>query len=190
MDYEETQRALWLQKLAQEYSAICPPVYKQTELTHRDMPPVTILSQITQWKYDRKTGRGLIFQGNTGLCKSRCAWVLIKRLMTQDGIRVLAINDPSFSREYSERLGKGTADDWLGSLCRVPILFVDDFGKAACTPRYKELFYDLLESRTSHLKPIILTTQLNRSSIIERFGDVDGNAIVRRILEFSDLINF
>lgn len=179
----------WLSKLTHEFHEICPEIYKHSDLSHHGMPPQRIIDQVLAWKFS-KGCKGLVLQGNTGKCKTRLAWHLIRRTMTTEGNRVRAITDPSFSREYSRRLGNGTADEWMENLTRAPILFIDDFGKAAVTPRYKEQFYDVLETRTNMARPLIITTQLNRDSIVHRFGDEDGKAVVRRILDFADLVNF
>lgn len=186
--HEEFCRRQFETQLREDFFQGCPDEYLRTDLAHPDMPPQHLWKKVLNWNHE--TSKGLLIQGETGKGKTRIAWLLVRRLMLDLKVRVRFITDPSFSREYSRRLGKGTADEWIDKLVRAPVLFIDDLGKSAVTPRYKEQFHDVLESRTSRNKPMIITTQLNRSALLERFGTDDGTAIVRRLLEFTDIVNF
>lgn len=185
--FEEFQRQQYLSKLKTQFEEQCPFEYKNTDVNHADFPKGPNFERIMAYKWS-KGAKGLMVGGKTGVGKTRSIWLLIHKLMTKDGVRVRAISDPTFSREYSKRLGNGTADEWMEGLSKVPILFIDDFGKSAVTPRYREQFYDILESRTNSGNPIIVTTQLDRAAIMTRFGDEDGEALVRRLLEFMDIV--
>jgi DNA replication protein DnaC len=186
MDEQIRERKL---RMHQEFEESCPFEFKSTDLKHEKMPSEEIIDKIISWRYERGR-KGLLLQGSTGRCKTRLAWTLIEKLMLVDGIRVQTIRDPSFAREYTKRLGNGTAEEWMEKLSNCPVLFIDDFGKAAVTQRYKEEFYDVLDSRTSNGRPIIITTQLDRATILSKFGNDDGKAIIRRILEYCEVIQF
>lgn len=174
------------QKLRERYQDECPPCFKDTDASRL---PQSSLKQIMAFHFIPKTN-GLLIQGNTGLGKTRSAWLLVKRLLCEDVVPVRYVSDPMFSVEYSKRLGNGTAEEYIDQLCRVAVLFLDDFGKSAVTPRYKELFYAVLNERCNNYKPMIITTQWNRQKLVERFGDEDGKAIVRRLTEFCEIVNF
>jgi len=169
------------------FNEICPPLFKNAD---GNFPTINQEALTTVLRFDPDSTKGLVLTGETGKGKTTAAWMLLKKLSYESSLMIRAIRDPEFSREYSKRLGNGTADEWVDKLCGVDVLFIDDLGKAAVTPRYKEQLYDVIDSRINKQKPTIVTTQYNRSKLIERFGDEDGKALVRRFLEFSEIINF
>lgn len=182
----QPMKEMHLENMRHRYNEICPPLFKDTDPKRL---PQDKLSQVLAYEHKPK-GKGLVLAGDTGQGKTRAAWILINRLLCEEGVPVRFLSDPMFSIEYSKRLGNGTADEWMDALCRVAVLFIDDFGKAAITPRYKEQFYTIINERCNHYRPTILTTQWSKSKLIERFGDDDGKAIARRILEFSEIVKF
>lgn len=186
-DYQTQKISDFKEKLRNRYLEICPPLYRNT---NGEFKGVNQDSLKKVQLFDPKSNKGLMVIGDTGTGKTTSVWMLIKRLLCEDGVPVLAIRDPEFSREYSMRLGNGTADEWIDKLCRVRVLFIDDLGKSATTPRYKEQLHDVIDSRINNLKPTIITTQYNRARLIDRFGDEDGRGIVRRVLEFCEIISF
>lgn len=176
---------LFKKRLISEFREICPIEYQKTNLNDARMPSRIVQNKVLTWE---PTSKGLMLCGKTGLGKTRLVWKLVEKLMIDDGIRVRVINDPSLSREYSKRVSEGTANDWVDRLSETPVLFIDDFGKSSPTARYKEAFYDILENRTNNGKPILITSQWDASDIVTQFGDHDGAAIVRRLMEFCNII--
>jgi len=176
-----------LERTKRRYFELCPELYRNT---HGNFPGVNRDAMRKVLSFDPNSTKGLLLIGDTGKGKTTAAWMLLQKLSHVDCKMIQAVRDPEFSREYSKRLGNGSADAWIDRLCRVDILFIDDLGKAAITPRYKEQLYDVIDSRINNRKPTIVTSQYNRTKLIERFGDEDGKALVRRFIEWSEIINF
>ncbi len=169
--------------MRERFCEICPPLYRDTDKSRLDG-----LMLANTMAFKRALNRGLMIVGESGKGKTRCMWLLIQRLLCVEGVPVRAINDTLFSVEYSKRLGNGTAEDWIDRLSRVSVLFIDDLGKAAPTARHKEAFYSVLEARSANMLPTLITTNYGKDGLLARFGADDGAAIVRRIVEFCEII--
>jgi DNA replication protein DnaC len=72
----------------------------------------------------------------------------------------------------------------------VHVLLLDDLGKNKMTDRAEASLYELLEYRTSHRKPTIWTSNSNAKQLRTMFSVDRAEAIMRRLIEFSDIYTF
>jgi DNA replication protein DnaC len=71
---------------------------------------------------------------------------------------------------------------------RAEILFIDDIGKEKYTERVESEFYDLIETRTAHLRPILWTANTSGAGLEAMMSPDRGAPILRRLREFTEII--
>lgn len=169
------------------WKSICPPLYQDTDINHRSMPPAAKMAQILNWQYGPQ---GLVIHGITRKCKTRVAWLLVKRLITE-GRSVIALSSGDFARQCAEANAEGadSAEAWHESLLLVNVLFLDDFGKFKLTERVEADLFEIIEARTAHKRPIIITSNFVGTSLVQKLSPDRGPAIVERLREFCIPIN-
>jgi len=123
------------------------------------------------------------------------AWLLLKRLHFA-GIRVKAIRSLDFAQLVSHRQFSEDADTKARAVAEmrvlkaVPVLLFDDLGKEKFTAHLEKELFDLVDQRSSQLLPILFTTQHDGKALAKMFTPENGEAIVRRLREFTDAIKF
>jgi DNA replication protein DnaC len=127
----------------------------------------------------------LCFFGPTRAGKTRAAWLLLKQLHFS-GYTVRAMTATAFADavalEYSQSMDN--ASRLIHNLYSCDVLFIDDFGKCKMTDRVETALFDVIDQRTSSLKPIILTTNFNGETLLQKLSADKGLPIVARIREF------
>lgn len=173
-------------RMKMRFERSCPPLYQETL---KDRLPQASLSQVMSWQYAQ---RGLILSGPTGQGKTRCAWLLIQRLMTEDLIPVVCFDCVQFGHELVRRFRNDDDDvtGWLDSLAQAQLLFFDDFGKDRFTERVEQELFAVIERRCANKLPIILTTNDKGDSLNERMTENRGPALIRRLREFCYVVTF
>lgn len=179
-----------LEKRKQNFSKLCPESYKsfKKEL----LPKPSCYEKVLEWDYSTK--KGLIMIGDSGLGKTRCAWQLMKRLYVLEWIEFKAITELQFSHEVANFGKSDNLAAWMNKLCTCKVLFIDDLGKSVMTERVtSELFY-VLEERTKHKRPTIITMQIEASNLYQKFSSRSGKeiaeAILNRLKAHCEIINF
>jgi DNA replication protein DnaC len=169
----------------EKFSKICPPLYQKTEV---DRLPANQLTKALQWQYGP---RGLILLGETGKGKSRVAWTLLKRVLTEDRERdFMWFDSISFGHQIALHYRSEDAEVWLDKVAECPILFFDDLGKLKLTERAEVELFGLIERRCASELPLIVTTNDTGDSLAARMTDNRGPAMIRRLREFCDPIQF
>lgn len=169
------------------FRSLCPPLYFKTEASHPDMPQ-SKLAKVMAWQYGP---RGLVGHGLTRKGKSRCFWLLVKRLVLE-GRSVMAMTAGEFARQCAQAHGTGAqeAGEWFTSLMEVDVLFIDDLGKFKLTERVESDLFDLFEQRAAYLRPILCTTNAV-GEVLEKMMSPDrGAPLVARIREFCESVMF
>jgi hypothetical protein len=164
---------------------ICPPLYAQTEV-HK-LPHPSKLDRVLQWRFG---SRGMIFIGDSGSGKSRCAWMLLKREFLS-GKSISVINAGSgydFAKTYAE--GTDAASRWIKRHCDSDILLLDDAVKVKLTESYEGALFMIINHRIEHCLPIICTLNDTGETLGERLSLDRGPALIRRLREFCDTISF
>jgi DNA replication protein DnaC len=185
---------------ANRFADICPPLYRETDIERAikekglDRKKVC---EILTWRPERD-GIGLGIIGHSRMIKTRLMYALLKYLVIEEGWNVAAINAAKFADTLAGKYGEGSgsAERWLSTLCKVPLLFVDDVGKEKMTERAEVAFYRIVEERTSHLLPILFTSNLTSKELKARMTDEGGvmsdraEPITERLKEFCKVISF
>lgn len=171
-----------------EWDRICPAAYRQTDPNFPLMNQ-TLLAGLM--RYNPASGRGIGLYGETGLRKTRMLCLLLKKLHFA-GHHVCYVSAKRLSGCYSIMFGKdeaaGEARDLIKKTLRAGVLLLDDIGKERFTDRGQAEFYDLVESRTSRLKPILWTANASGDELAAMMSADRGGPIVRRLDDFSEVI--
>jgi hypothetical protein len=182
---EESRKAKMVER-DRKFIEICPPLYAETDPNHPSMPKAK-LERVLAWQYGP---RGLIGHGVTRKCKSRCFWLLIKRLISE-GRSVIAMTGGEFARSCAECYSNGGAASWFHSLLSVDVLFLDDLDKPKFTERVAADLFDLWEQRAANLRPILGTTNAVGDTLIQKMNNpIVAGPLVARIREHCESISF
>lgn len=154
--------------------------------------PADKLAAVTAWKYGPK---GLLLVGPTGTGKTRCAWILVRRLFLEERRRVIPYDGIGWGIEVAKEYGTPeTTDRWLDRVCRADVVFFDDLFKARLTEAQEQALYGVFERRVSWLRPIIATMNSTGEMILARMTDNGradrGEPLLRRMREFCQVITF
>ena len=179
---EEERRAL-----SKSFDDICPPLYRESDPSRISKQ---FIDAIDKWSYSPK---GLIFMGRAGTGKTRSAWMLLKREHFA-GRRVYGLSATEFSKfaadQWHNRVAERNAAEEAISTCkRCDILLLDDLGKQKFTERAELELFDLLEHRTSKMKPTITTFNADARQFLNMLSEERGEPILRRLDQFAITIN-
>jgi DNA replication protein DnaC len=174
----------------QRWDLICPPLYRSTDFAHPGLIG-DFVSIAREWT-PRAGERGLGFMGSSGGGKTRLLFTCLRRAFDA-GFTVHATNHHHFARLVIEAFSgsddaRERAQVELRRLERVEVLLLDDLGKAPSTERCDAELECLIETRGSHLRPILWSANGHGQWLIDRFGPDRGAPIVRRLAEFSTVV--
>jgi len=103
---KEATTERWLQ--------LCPILYQRTDPARL---PQTQLPEVLAWQYGPE---GLLLVGPTGTYKTRTAYLLLKRLVLDEGRRVEAFDGLAFDHECVRRFrDEGDGEEWADGLAHV-----------------------------------------------------------------------
>lgn len=183
---ERAHEAYLNQQQIERWNAICPPMYRGTDVSHPGLL-ADFRDAALGWKLQ---SRGLGFMGNSGGGKTRLMFMALRKafnlgaacqFLTHNQFSKLVID--AFSGEM-----KGEQRKRLDFLGKVQVLFIDDLGKAPSTERTDAELEELIEIRGSNLLPTLWTANGHGEWLIKRFGPDRGDALVRRLAEFSTVV--
>lgn len=126
----------------------------------------------------RKTGKGLLFYGNTGTGKTYAACEIANALIDK-GYPVLVTN---FARILNTLQGTFEKQEYLDGFNNFQLLVIDDLGIERDTAFAKEQVYNVIDSRYRSGLPMIITTNLTMEKI-KNPEDIENRRIYDRILE-------
>jgi hypothetical protein len=197
----QKQEQLQKQKLAaiqkrmeqreKEWIKLCPIEYRlkneaygKTEIAILELLNPK-LKDILAWNYGE---RGLIIRSRkSGRGKTRSAWRLLRRQWLEHR-SIAAYTAAAFQRKAQDAAGKYQLDAWFNHLASVDILFLDDLGKGNWTENTEAVWFDLVETRTSNARPLIITTNFKGEDLTEQSRSATTEFTVRRLREFCDII--
>ena len=181
------------------WERITPPLYRATDAEHPEFNR-KLWERIKDWQ--PHDGKGFGIDGESGTGKTRVCFLVLRRQALK-GRRIAYVRAPEFARivqcQFEERdpvagqfdthdkSGKNVFHRSLRKWRDADVLLFDDVGKV---PRWSERleceFFDLIEHRTSHLKPTIWTANAPIDEL--KLSEDSSEAIIRRLVEFSDPI--
>jgi DNA replication protein DnaC len=183
-DIEERQQKI--DKRENEFWAIVPKIYKTTD-------EYKISSQlrkaISEWKYGPI---GIGFKGPSGSQKTRAS-VLLLHSLHKGGRSVFYLKATNLTKNAVEAFSddkaiKKHALESIRHATECQVLLLDDIGKGRLSPSAEESLYALLDARTENMLPTIWTTNADSSQLHDMMSEDRGDAIMRRLVEFSTII--
>jgi DNA replication protein DnaC len=183
---KQEQAAEEQERRQEAFNTICPPIYRESDSKRI---PAAFLRECEAWEF---SPQGLGFVGPAGTCKTRAAWMLLKRLHFS-GVRVFGITATGFAKACADQWhddpqAKALAEDTLTRCRRTKVLLLDDLGKNKFTERAELELFDLLEHRSSHELPIIWTANAGREPLKQMLSPDRGEPILRRLSEFTKVV--
>lgn len=179
-----------LAKLEQKWASICPPIYRNTDITHQDLNP-SFREAASKW--EPFSERGLGFMGASGAGKTRLLFFALRKAFDADiGVRYISHN--AFSKLVIEAFSSGSSVSKeealrsLSALGKTRVLLLDDLGKAPSTERCDAELEELIEIRGSNLLPTLWSCNGYGEWLVKRFGADRGEPLVRRLAEFSTVV--
>jgi IstB-like ATP binding protein len=166
-----------------EWQRLCPPHYQ------RDLPP-WILAQswvcdVLGWQYKPQ---GLLVIGDTGSGKTWVMWRLLQRLL-KERRSVVVLDAVTYRSGLSKAAREGETEDYVQRLARAEVLYWDDFGQTHLSAAASEMLLHVLEKRTSHQRPLLVTSQYKGAALELQFERPEmGAAVRRRINEFCRVV--
>jgi len=180
-EFEAGQRIKW-------FHDACLPLYRESDTSRFSKKLLTAINEYTV------TPQGLGFVGKPGECKTRAMFILLRRLIMDDGVYCKAVSTPKFAtlcaNQFSDNFqAKEDAEKKMKSFQSCDVLFIDDLGKNKMTERAEVELYDLLETRTGKMIPTLWTANAASGELLAMFSKDRGEAILRRLAEFSKVIS-
>lgn len=122
-------------------------------------------------KFD-KHSPSVMMMGDTGLGKTHLSLSIANHIMLS-GFSVLYISAPDLFRTLqNEYFGKGDPDrNTMNTVLDTDLLIVDDLGSEFENQFNQSLMYNIVNTRLSMSKPIIINTNLTPVEIEKRYGD-------------------
>jgi DNA replication protein DnaC len=188
---DERQKASAISAIEAEkyerWKAMCPPVYQDTDPNHPRMPTAQKQAQILNWKFGPK---GLLLHGVTRRAKTRCAWLLLKRLIIE-GYEVRALTSGEFALQCATAHGASAeaASAWFYDIAYSDVLFIDDLGKCKLTERVEAVLFEMIDFRCARCKPLIITTNFIGKTLIATMTPDRGAPLVARLQEYCQSIH-
>lgn len=181
-----------LDLLENEWKFLCPELYRKTDVNYPSMNQKA-LSEIMAWE-DTGEGIGLAIRGDSGKCKTRMAYLLLQKLHMRGRKTVFAITATRLAALCAEIYSdsEGTASEARKTTRKVrgvSYLLIDDLGKQKFTERAETELYDLIETRTSNLLPTFWTANVTSDAFAKMMSEDRAAPIIRRLSEFSKVIN-
>jgi DNA replication protein DnaC len=167
------------------WKKICPIDFQETDIGRLPRPEKA--QEVLSWIYGRK---GLLLHGETGTGKSRCAWLLCERVFnTGKSIQILgALAGFEYAGIFE---GGGRAvNDWIECRCKCGLLFFDDVFKVKLTDSFEAAVFAIVDYRLSNGLPILATLNDTGDTLAARMSSDRGDALVRRLKEMCDVIQF
>lgn len=191
------QAASTRERVAREaWEACAPKEYRDTTTSHPDYRVRIEKHRNAQewlrgkWIDGQPRRLFLGITGPSGLCKTRIAALMVKRLIW-DGMRVLWLNSSRFQwacqHQFDDAV-KGEANTWLRRYRAASWLIFDDIGSLKSSEIVADELYSLLEHRTSLQMPMIWTSNEEIEEMLPKLTEKPRARILSRLDGFSNQV--
>lgn len=177
---------------AAAWALICPKSYRTTNeggstdlgRLHAEQPLMSLADGPDAYRF---SATGLLFRGDSGTCKSRVMWRVLRR-QWDAGMSVLPFTAGEFEREFRDAAGNHRLMAWFDRVFAADCFFIDDLGKSKWSQNTVETFFDLVEKRTNSDKPCFITTNYARDTLAANMelAKDEAEPLLRRLLENCD----
>jgi DNA replication protein DnaC len=145
---------------------------------------------MASWEYGAK-GIGMI--GKSGAGKTRAAVELLKKFYDQ-GKSICFLKATKLTQHAQDKFSdvpevKNKALERIRKAYTCNILLLDDLGKGRLPATAEELLYDLIDERTERGLPVIWTSNAGADQLNSMLSSDRGQPIIRRLAEFSTIVN-
>jgi hypothetical protein len=166
-----------------EWQRLCPPRYQ------RELPAELLVQPwvncVLRWKHGPQ---GLLVVGDTGTGKTWVMWWLLRRLL-EERCSVVTLDAVTYRSGLTVAARQGDAADYARRLLLVDVLYWDDFGQTHLSGAASEMLLHVVEQRTSHERPLLLTSQYSGYALESQFERQQmGTAVRRRINDFCRIV--
>ena len=132
---------------------------------------------------------------HSGSGKTFLASCLARRLIEKNYTDMMFRNTQLFFDSLWSSYGKDSfvdPEDIMNEVCNCSLLIFDDFGAERVTEKTCQRIYRIVNHRYEMRKPIVITTNLFGSDLVEKFmdgcDDIMASRIVSRLQEMCELI--
>jgi DNA replication protein DnaC len=144
-----------------------------------------MVNRVLRWQHGPE---GLLVLGDTGRGKTWVMWWLLRRLW-EEGCSVVTLDAVTYRSGLTSAARQGDAADYARRLARVDVLYWDDFGQTHLSGAASEMLLHLVEQRTAHERPLLLTSQYSGDALESQFERQQmGTAVRRRINDFCRIV--
>lgn len=173
-----------------EWKEMCPPIYRTSDWGRTDI--ATECANVAQTWWAKDDGKGLGIYGGSGLGKTRAMWEILKRHhfagRKVKAIDAIGLENAAGDRHYSDRRESLSARHSIQQCKHVGILYIDDLGKERASPAVAKVLHDIIEHRTRNRLTTLWTSEKVGAELGARLGDDYADGLIRRLREFSTII--
>lgn len=178
---EENKRKYLVECRERQLKVIVPSAFQDTEQTR------LLKSQLTEAKnwarHMNESKLNLCLAGDTGVGKTRTAWIAIALRFKIYGGEPYAIGAETFTRRLFRE------PHLMDKVCNAKLLLLDDLGKEKTTPTSESAIFEVIRERMDNKRPTIYTTNFTPKTLTLRFQQQEtGEAIARRLKESCQVI--
>ncbi len=145
-----------------------PELYREARL------PATPAGAIAaKWLRDFREGRRqpLGILGPTGTGKTWVALALARQLLVEDHVPCMFITASDLMAELRPSTVPEHTGLELAQFVSTPVLIIDDLGAEKISEWTEEQLYRLANARASHLRPMVITSNLAGPELRKRYGE-------------------
>jgi hypothetical protein len=115
-------------------------------------------------------------------------WWLLRRLLEEQRT-VVTLDAVTYRSGLTNAARQGDAADYARKLALVDVLYWDDFGQTHLSGVASEMLLHVVEQRTCHERPLLLTSQYSGCALASQFERQQMcTAVRRRINDFCRIV--